>query len=296
MVDGRPLNIAGLKIEQASNRKVGDARARTLAAVASLALSLAAPLACVSDEGQQTEPVRAETNETDAADQAFAMKLVRAGHALAEQGDHEDALKAFDEALAIAPENALAHLEWGISAQMVGRPSEAVGAALQRAQSLAPENPRAQFQYALFRESQGDVEGAIEGYRTTLKLRQDHARARARLGALRLQQGDAKAALESLSQAVVLDPGPVPPRVSLAQAAEATGDVELAAKTLRTIVDEFPNVPIWRQRLIALYERHGDTKAAGRERKALEKVAPKEDRDLRPLKKKRRRRKRSRRR
>ena len=82
------------------------------------------------------------------------------------------------EAIALAPDNALAHLEWGISAQMVGRKSEAVGAALARAQSLAPENPRAQFEYALFRESQGDVEGAIEGYRATLRLRQDHARAR----------------------------------------------------------------------------------------------------------------------
>ena len=235
------------------------------------------------------ESLKTDTTKVVATEDPAILERIRTARALSDQGDHNGALVVLDAALTAAPTSGLANLEWGVCAQMTGAEPARVGAALKRATEFAPQNPRTHFERALFEESQGRIDDAIDGYRRTLALRSDHARARTRLGALRLQTGDAAAAMESLVLAVALDPAPIPPRVLLAEAAEAAGNVDLAIKTLRGLTTEFPTAVAWRRRLIDVYLRAGRDADADKERAALEAMEPSKTRKLSPLKGKRRR-------
>ena len=73
-------------------------------------------------------------------------------------------------------------------------------------------------------------------------------------------------------------------QLGLARAAEANGALKIAERAMRQMIALKPKVSAHRQRLIAFYQRTAQPKKARRAKRDLERVAPKDKRRLRRLK------------
>lgn len=259
---------------------------------------LLAAAGCVSADEKPDPPDAAPSSSADLRlpddepppDRDAAVKLVDEGRALAKQGDHAAAFSAFEKARAADPSYGLAHLEGAISAQYVGVDDGTVRQRFERAAVLLADNPRLHYERAAFEESHGNAAEAVVLYRRALDLRPALTDARLALARALLTTGDLPAARETFRQVLEVEPTNVAALLGKADAAERLGDVDAAEGALRAVIEQLPEVASHRQRLIAFYERTGQTKKAERETRKLEKVEPKERRRLRQLKPSRKRR------
>ena len=163
---------------------------------------------------------------------------VNLGHALAESGDLDAAVREYRLALALvgeAPRNEaliLRNLSAALASQ--GRWGEAE-AALRRGVELDPANADVLTNLAIALGRRGDLDGAEGWARRALALRPEDGQALHLLGTVLLRRGDAARALEPLERAVRADPEDGLRRFNLAVAQERLGRVAEACASWRDV-------------------------------------------------------------
>ncbi|MEO1302636.1 MAG: tetratricopeptide repeat protein [Myxococcota bacterium] len=213
---------------------------------------------------------------------ARGMKALDAGDTLA-------ASVAFAKAAKEAPDWGLAHLQWGIAAQLYEPESSDVITALERAVELDRENARANYHLALAYERSGRHQEAATHLQQTLRARPDYPRARFTLARNLAASGDDTAAVEAYHQVLGREARHTGALVALADIYERTGRTEAAEAMLRRLTVFYHGVPYHHLRLARFYDRIGDAERAREARDVAESLNPKPKRTMRPLRKRRRR-------
>lgn len=163
---------------------------------------------------------------------------VNLGHALAERGELEAAIREYRLALSLvgdAPRNEaliLRNLSAALAAQ--GRWDEAE-TALWRGVERDPVNADVLTNLAIALAHKGDLEGAEAWAGRALALRPDDGQALHLLGTVRLRRGDAPGALDPLERAVRADPEDGLRRFNLAVAQERLGHLAEACASWRDV-------------------------------------------------------------
>ncbi|MBM4380269.1 MAG: hypothetical protein FJ086_13390, partial [Deltaproteobacteria bacterium] len=150
-------------------------------------------------------------------------------------GDAEGALQVADAVSLQHPTLALARLESGRLRLVLGREPDRAAHELDVARTLAPENPRAQWWWALASLEQGNAREARAALERALELREDLDEARARLAGLCAEARDWPCALTH-ERWLATRPGAGPgPWLRLAAAQEQTGALAEAEASLRQV-------------------------------------------------------------
>ncbi|HSX82905.1 MAG TPA: tetratricopeptide repeat-containing glycosyltransferase family protein, partial [Candidatus Saccharimonadia bacterium] len=153
--------------------------------------------------------------------------LTNLGVALQEQGQIDEAIHCFRQALALEPEAVESLLNLGVALQAQGQ-FEAAADCLQNAIQRAPTSAVAYNNLGMVRHEQGQFEVALQHYRQALQLRPDYAKAHSNLGALLHAQGRLAEAAAYLQHALRLQPGFLEAHSNLGLVLQAQGDVEAA--------------------------------------------------------------------
>lgn len=177
-------------------------------------------------------------------------------------GDADGALQVADAVSLKHPTLALARLESGRLRLVLGREPERAAHELDVARTLAPENPRAQWWWALASLEQGNVREARAALERALELREDLDEARARLAGLCAEALDWPCALTH-ERWLASRPGTGPgPWLRLAAAQEQAGALAEAEASLRQVLQRVPAHAVARLRLAAVLERSGRVQEA----------------------------------
>jgi tetratricopeptide (TPR) repeat protein len=281
----------------ASNRRVCENEPVHLARSPIFAIPAAAALllgACASPPapgrthlGAMLETGEPELDTTQAGrsdeDRAKARALLEEGVRLREAGDLAASQQALEQALKLDASLARAHIEWAVTAEALGAEHELISAHYQLGARLAPQDAPAQIVAAAWSARQGDAVKALEGYDRALAADPRSVEAWSRRGDLLLSRGDAEAAVASFERARLVDDSFVPALIGLADAAERARRLEVAEGALKALVERFPQVALYRTRLISFYRRTGQATKANAAERELERLQPKDPRKLREL-------------
>ena len=142
-------------------------------------------------------------NRTDLPEDA-AQCLAR-GNTWLQNGQLEDALRAYDRAIALKPDQLESHFNRGNVLLRLQRQSEAL-AAFERAIAISPELAMAHYNRATLLSAAGRTDEARQGYERTLALDPTFIQARFNLGALLLAQGDLPQALACMDAVIAHAP------------------------------------------------------------------------------------------
>lgn len=198
-------------------------------------------------------------------------------------GDDAKALGVLQAAVKVDPAWAMARVELGRLQLKLGQDTDAALQHLDVARSLAPDNPRVHYLYALAAEEAGARSAALQALDVSLTLRDDFAEARYRRAGLRLALGDAAGAAADYRRYVTQLPEATGAWLQLAAALEASGQAGEAEKTLRTLLDVPAAKALAGRRLVDLLERQGRKADAAKVRARVD--APKKPmRSLKPSK------------
>lgn len=199
---------------------------------------------------------------------------------LERRGEVSNALEVMEQTVTLDPTWQLARLEAARLRLKVGTALELAGWHADIARSLAPENARAHYLFALTEDEAGRRESAMRSLEVALVLRPDFAEAQLRLAGLLSAAGNFEHAVPLWKAIVAKDAADLSSRLQLAAALQGQGATAAAEKELRALIAKpLVRVPATR-RLIDLLSKAGRTEEAHRLAKSLE--AP--TRVLRPLK------------
>lgn len=201
---------------------------------------------------------------------ASADDALQKAQALESSGDDAGAVAVLERAVEAEPTWAMARLELGRLQLKQGQRTAAAFVHLDIARSLAPENPRAHYLFALAADESGHRHVARASLEVALALRDDFADARFRLAGLLYAAGDYAAAAETYRVYAVNHPEATGARLQLASALERAGQAAQAEKELRALMAVPAVRPLAGRRLADLLERGGKAKEAAKVRAALE--------------------------
>ena len=139
---------------------------------------------------------------------ADAAGCLAKGNTWLQGGRIEDALRAYDRAIALQPDYLEPHFNRGNVLLRLQRLPEAL-AAFERAIALSPELAIAHYNRATILGTTGRADEALAGYQRTLALDSTMVQARFNLGTLYLQKGDAEQALACMDQVIAQAPNVV---------------------------------------------------------------------------------------
>jgi tetratricopeptide (TPR) repeat protein len=167
--------------------------------------------------------------------------FVRAGDAFLRAGDDvAGAIEQFKKALAINPDNAVAHSNLG--GLLVNTGDIAGGVEhLEEAIRLDPANGSASYNLGMLRFRQGEIDAAIENLTLAVRCRPELADARRVLGACLCRKGRRTAGIEQLSEAARLDPQDAVTRYYLGTALASAGAMDQARGHLSQAVALAPD-------------------------------------------------------
>ncbi|HOW97525.1 MAG TPA: tetratricopeptide repeat protein [Kiritimatiellia bacterium] len=152
------------------------------------------------------------------------------GQAFNDEGRHEEALKAYERALALEP-TSLVHVNAGITLNSLGRSEEALRQ-YREALRLDPSNADAENRLGIALASLGRQEEAVEAQRRALALRPDHALAHLYLAESLAALGRLDEALPHYREAIRINPTLLEPHRGLAVALLAQGRTKEARSAL----------------------------------------------------------------
>lgn len=190
--------------------------------------------------------------------------------ALEAAGDDAGAAKVLARAVEGDPTWAMARLELGRVELKLGQRTAAAHAHLDIARSLAPENPRAHYLYALAADEQGARRDARQALEVALELRDDYSDARYRLAGLLFADGDFPRAVAAYHVYVTNHPEATGARLQLATALERAGQAINAEKELRALMQIPASRQLAGRRLAELLERQGRKSEAAKVRVAVD--------------------------
>lgn len=180
--------------------------------------------------------------------------------ALEQRGDDAEAVRVLEAAVRDQPAWSIGRIELGRLELKRGEPEQALQQ-LDIARSLALENPRAHYLFALAAFDLGRAREGRGALEVALALRPDYADAQLKLGSTLLAEGDAAGAVQLLGRYAQAHPDANGARLQYAEALERSGELKRAEKELKNLF----GVPALRQlagrRLMALYEatnRHAE--------------------------------------
>lgn len=214
---------------------------------------------------------------------AIAATPIEQAQALEAAGDDRGATKVLDQAVTSDPRWAIGRVELGRLELKLGE-AESAWVHLDIARSLAPENPRAHYLFALASDDLGhrrEARGALE---VALALREGYADAQVRLASVLFAEGDFARAAATLKPYLAKHPEANGARLQLADALERSGDRKGAERELRQLLSHPSLKQLAGRRLVALLESAGKSAEAEKVRQQID--PPK--RQLRELKPSRR--------
>ena len=207
-----------------------------------------------------------------------ASPLERA-QSLEQNGDDAAALEVLQIAVAGDPRWAMARVELG-RLQLKQGASEQAFEQLDIARSLAPENPRAHYLFALAADEAGRRNESRRALEVALVLREGYADAQVRLAGVLSAEGDDAGAARLLRPYVAAHPEANGARLQFAEALVRSGDAAGAEKELRALLSVGPLKVLAGRKLLALLDLQGRTGEAQKLRLAIDPPA----RQLRELK------------
>ncbi len=206
-------------------------------------------------------PVSAQTPSTPASpDTAAAIARFEAGQDAHQAGQLTEALRLYDEALALDDTLAPIHFQRGMALLALQRTAEAV-TAFERCVALQPDFLRGWLQLGTAALATGNVSQAEQAYAKVLQLAPDNLEARLHLARLALGRQKPEAALEVLAP---LGTAVVPPEVSVlrGQALLLTGQAEAAVKAFSQALASHADHPAARRGRGNAYAATGQMEAA----------------------------------
>ena len=126
-------------------------------------------------------------------------------NALKEQGKLEEAIEAYNKALAIKPDYAEAYNNMGITLKEQGKLEEAIEA-YNKALAIKPDYAEAYNNMGNALKEQGKLEEAIEAYNKALAIKPDYAEAYNNMGVTLQEQGKLEEAIEAYNKALAIKP------------------------------------------------------------------------------------------
>ncbi len=132
-------------------------------------------------------------------------EAIARGNALLAQGDRQQALAAYRQAIAARPGNALAHLNAGYALQELSQHAQA-RASLEQAAALDPQMADAHYLLGKSLFALGDFQGAAASFAAALRANASFAHAHTDLARSQEQLGHPEAAAESYERAIACDP------------------------------------------------------------------------------------------
>lgn len=150
------------------------------------------------------------------------MRANNLGVAYMNQQKLDQALKEFQQAVAVDKDNASAQLNLGIALLNLSQVAPAEQA-LQRASQLAPKDPAVWYNFGLLHRNNGQAEEALTDFTKAAALAPDDANTHYFLGDLYLQQQKYLEAEKEFQRAVSLDPFSVSAEFGLARALQRQG-------------------------------------------------------------------------
>ena len=127
------------------------------------------------------------------------------GVALQEQGKLEEAIEAYNKALAIKPDYAEAYYNMGNALKEQGKLEEAIEA-YNKALAIKPDYAEAYNNMGIALQEQGKLEEAIEAYNKALAIKPDYAEAYNNMGDTLKEQGKLEEAIEAYNKALAIKP------------------------------------------------------------------------------------------
>jgi tetratricopeptide (TPR) repeat protein len=127
------------------------------------------------------------------------------GDALARQGKSAEAIKPYQRALQLDPDNAEVHKNLGNALLQNGQADEAI-AQYRSAVEIKPDYAEARYNLAVALGLEGKLDEAIEQYRKTVEIKPDYADAHGNLARMLAAQGKLDEAVQEYQRTLALAP------------------------------------------------------------------------------------------
>ena len=163
------------------------------------------------------------------------------GGACQQQGKITDAIQAYQQGLALAPNYfPQVYYNLGVLYKQQGKLTEAIEA-YEKFISLYPNNALVYNSLGLALQQQGKVEAAIGAYQQAIKLNPSYYQAYYNLGNLLLVKGKVEEAIAAHQQAINVNPNYAPAYNNLGNGLHAQGNIEAAITAYRKAINLNPN-------------------------------------------------------
>jgi Tfp pilus assembly protein PilF len=149
--------------------------------------------------------VRQNNLPASASKKELACSLVDQGNVMLGEEKHEEALKLYQEALAMYPEYARAHYNIGVVLKLLGQ-MEKAAASYEKALLIEPEDIEALNNLGVILRGLGRLEEAAAKYRMALAIKPENAETHNNLGVLLRKLGRIEEAAASYEQALAIRP------------------------------------------------------------------------------------------
>ena len=188
---------------------------------------------------------------------------------LEQGGDDTAAIAVLNTAVTADPRWAMGRVELG-RLQLKQGASAAAFEQLDIARSLAPENPRAHYLFALAADEAGHRNESRRALEVALMLREGYADAQVRLAGVLAAEGDYRSAAATLRAYLGSHPEANGTRLQLADALERSGDHVGAERELRALLQVAALKVLASRRLLALLDAQGKWGEAQKLRQAID--------------------------
>jgi protein O-mannosyl-transferase len=176
------------------------------------------------------------------------------GYALAGKGQLDEAIRHYQEAIRLKPDQPDFHANLGVAFARHGQLEEAVRQ-FQEAIRLKPDHSNAHYNLGTALDKQGQLDEAIRQYREAVRLKPDYADARNNLGAALNEKGQTDEAIHQLREAIRLDPDQADAHNNLGialglkgQTDEAIGEFQEAVRLKPDYADAHNNLGVARNK------------------------------------------------
>jgi tetratricopeptide (TPR) repeat protein len=146
----------------------------------------------------------------------------------------------FNHALAIVPENSLAHLNLGVALAERGAVAEGL-AHLRAAVNLSPTDPDNHLNLGMALHQNSDFPAAISEFQIALRIKPDYAKAHANLAIAFQEENDFERAMNEYREALRLEPGSPDVHVGLGLALQRSGQIDAALKEFEHAIAQDPS-------------------------------------------------------
>ncbi|MDA0305459.1 MAG: tetratricopeptide repeat protein [Proteobacteria bacterium] len=196
---------------------------------------------------------------TKAAPSADLFNLL--GSALKRDARGGDAIKAFENAIALAPDLAEAHYNLGNVLSIEGRPDDAAES-YNKARQLAPDFADAHYKYAGVLGKLGRLEEAIDAYRDVIGLKPGDADAHYNLANALRKSGHAEDAAGHYRAAIEITPAHAEAHNNLGEVLQDACEFDAAIDHYREALKHKPDLAEIHNNLGNALEKSGDTAQA----------------------------------